>query len=581
MSLITRGLLLATSLCALLFPRTALAQENTSTATIETSGSTASLNPISGSLRPAYDLWRGTGGRRIASEAGKLAAVVAAGTNDQKAMLLEARIACFPTHDSFPPTDFRRMNQVALKTLPDIKRQADNGDALAQYLLAFCMQNGVGAILDPDGAKDYYAKAANAGISAAMVALGQASEREKNYGVAREWYEKAAALGDFQAEICIGDLYQYGNSVPKDMNQAFKWMEKAANRGDAYSQFLVGYWLNNGTGGITRDPEKAMDWFRKSAENGYEDAKRMLPKPVPADLGMPAKELQIAQWLKGTTQTLEAGRGKNIYVVEFWATWCPPCRASIPHLTELAKKFKDKNVVFVGISAEDVDTVAPFVEKMGDKMDYNVAVDNDRKTDKAYMEPFQAEAIPHAFVVDKQGRIVWQGHPMMGLEDTLSQIVSGKFDLEAAKRAEVASKLAAAYRDMLRRDEDPTVVKKFGEQVLSDTASDWSLLNETAWYILTAEGVKNRNIDLALRMARKGCEITGFKKAMVLDTYARALWDSGKKKEAAEREKQAIKFADSDHDKETMTAALKQYTAKPGKDDKKPGGAEAQQRHHE
>lgn len=47
------------------------------------------------------------------------------------------------------------------------------------------------------------------------------------------------------------------------------------------------------------------------------------------------------------------GDGTNAYVLEFWATWCGPCRQTIPHLSELAHKYKEKNITFVGITDED------------------------------------------------------------------------------------------------------------------------------------------------------------------------------------------------------------------------------------
>ena len=56
-----------------------------------------------------------------------------------------------------------------------------------------------------------------------------------------------------------------------------------------------------------------------------------------------------------------------------WATWCPPCLKSIPHLTELQKKYKD-TCIFVGVSDEPEGTVKNFVNKMGNQMDYCVAI---------------------------------------------------------------------------------------------------------------------------------------------------------------------------------------------------------------
>lgn len=163
-----------------------------------------------------------------------------------------------------------------------------------------------------------------------------------------------------------------------------------------------------------------------------------------AELGDPAAPLVISEWVKGKPVDLAAAKGKQIVVVEFWATWCGPCRTSIPHLTEMQKKFKD--VRFVGVSDEDAAVVKKFVAKMGEKMDYAVAVDKERKTSAGYMEAFGIGGIPHAFVVDLKGQVVWQGHPMDGLEEVLPEVVAGKYDLSKAKqRAAAAKKLEAFY----------------------------------------------------------------------------------------------------------------------------------------
>jgi thiol-disulfide isomerase/thioredoxin len=65
-------------------------------------------------------------------------------------------------------------------------------------------------------------------------------------------------------------------------------------------------------------------------------------------VGDDAPALEISKWAKGEkVDRLEKDR---TYVVEFWATWCGPCRTSIPHLTQLQKNYKDKGVQFIGVS---------------------------------------------------------------------------------------------------------------------------------------------------------------------------------------------------------------------------------------
>ena len=93
-------------------------------------------------------------------------------------------------------------------------------------------------------------------------------------------------------------------------------------------------------------------------------------------------------------------------VVEFWATWCPPCRKSIPHLNELNKKFKDKGLVIIGVSDEDQKKVEDF--RKTTPMEYHVAIDKKGELS----QKFGIRGIPHAFIVGKDGKIIWEGHPM-------------------------------------------------------------------------------------------------------------------------------------------------------------------------
>ena len=137
-----------------------------------------------------------------------------------------------------------------------------------------------------------------------------------------------------------------------------------------------------------------------------------------ARLGDAAAPLAIKEWIKG--KPVEVKDGKNIYVVEFWATWCLPCKFSIPHLTDLQQKLKDKGVVFVGISSEPAEKVKPFVQQMGTNMDYTVAIDTeDNRSRRGYTVAYWQQSIPVCFIVRRRA----SSHTSRGIP-RLSQIAN-------------------------------------------------------------------------------------------------------------------------------------------------------------
>ncbi len=294
-----------------------------------------------------------------------------------------------------------------------------------------------------------------------------------------------------------------------------------------------------------------------------------------AKLGDPAPALTLAKTVKGEPVDLAAGKGKQTYVVEFWATWCGPCRVSIPHLTELQKRFKAQNVTFIGISDEKEDKVKPFVDKMAEKMDYTVAVDDGRKTFKAYMEAYGQNGIPTSFVVNPEGQIVWVGHPMDGLDKAVEQVLAGKFDLAAAQtefgEREVKQKrmmeLNTAFGSYLQLNEKGEKEKaaETGNKLLELAGKDHSILNAIAWNILTNPRMKNRDLPFALKVSQAAVEASGGTEPAVLDTHARALFDNGKAAEAIATQKRAVAAAKDDKVKAEMEKTLTKYENPPAK----------------
>ena len=186
-----------------------------------------------------------------------------------------------------------------------------------------------------------------------------------------------------------------------------------------------------------------------------------------AELGDSAPPLEIAEWIKGEPVDWNHAKGKNVIVVEFWATWCGPCRVSIPHLTDLQRRFAERGVLIVGVSDESAAQVRPFVDGMGDKMDYPVAIDREGKTGQAYMAAFGVSGIPHAFVVDREGRIAWHGHPMSGLEQVLDRLAANTFDLAVERKRLTGQRQVQQYLEMALRGDDDAKLDALAKEILA------------------------------------------------------------------------------------------------------------------
>ncbi|MBN1490071.1 MAG: redoxin domain-containing protein [Phycisphaerae bacterium] len=270
------------------------------------------------------------------------------------------------------------------------------------------------------------------------------------------------------------------------------------------------------------------------------------------ELGDAAPPLNIANWIQGTPVNLNAGVGKRIYIIEFWATTCGPCRTSIPHLTDLQAKYKEDGVVIVSISKEPAATVAGFVRQMGDKMGFTVAIDQNGNTTSAYMTAFGIAGIPHAFIVDKRGKLAWHGHPVRGLDSTLAQVVSGTYDPKAAQNAEKARLLISEYVQTLlsmngtdsRREKDRLEkhARSVGREILTLGRKNADVLNALAWRILTMRSLPTRDYPLAMEAAKAAYDLTDGEDADVLDTYARALFDTGQMTEAIKHQRKAVEL---------------------------------------
>ena len=121
--------------------------------------------------------------------------------------------------------------------------------------------------------------------------------------------------------------------------------------------------------------------------------------------------------LNGKTWTLSALRGK-VVLVNFWATWCPPCRKEMPDLQALYERFEPQGLVILGISDEETSKVEPFIHER--KVTFPILLDPGRKVN----EEFIVEGIPKSFVYDREGKLVAQSIDMRTQKQFLEMLSS-------------------------------------------------------------------------------------------------------------------------------------------------------------
>ena len=187
-------------------------------------------------------------------------------------------------------------------------------------------------------------------------------------------------------------------------------------------------------------------------------------------LGDPAPPLRLRSWLKGPpVEKFDKGR---VYVLEFWATWCRPCIASMPHLSELARKYRDR-ITVLGVDMYErkttsMEKIRAFVDSMGDRMDFQVAAADSNFMAATWVQGFGEDTgIPKSFVVDSNGRLAWIGHPTQ-LDEVLPQIVNGTWDIKAALTQRNENRRLAALDDslsyeLMRYGDDPLKAGDLGK----------------------------------------------------------------------------------------------------------------------
>ena len=164
-------------------------------------------------------------------------------------------------------------------------------------------------------------------------------------------------------------------------------------------------------------------------------------------IGDPAPPIEVESFLKG--EPITALVPGTVYVVEFWATWCGPCKASIPHLSDLQKRHPEVPIIAVAVGWSDIGEVQAFVRERDAAIGYRIAIDGApgegarrSRMRGAWCDAAYERGVPTAFIVDGGGRVTWIGHPM-DIDEPLAAVVEERWDLPA---------VAEAHRRRLEQD---------------------------------------------------------------------------------------------------------------------------------
>lgn len=333
-------------------------------------------------------------------------------------------------------------------------------------------------------------------------------------------------------------------------------------------------------------------------------------------VGSKAPTLSDVDWLTPDKTHNEWTEGE-VYVLDFWATWCGPCISAMPHVIELQEQYEDQGVHVIGVAIWPQSKAAKTSDWIKDPkkytsswpsgldINYSIAEDQDGKTAKSFMAAAKKNGIPTVMIVGKTGNIEWIGHPMNGMDEVLELIVDDSFDHDAwlterkikeERSRELTTKLSTAfekedwptvfssvdalveldpkrfgvylmekYQIAVSRAADEKIVEQTKSQILNGPLSDDAqFLGLGAYRIVSEESTFNddeKDLDFALKLAELAIEKSKRSDPFLLSVLARTHFLRGEHQDAVRHQEQAVRLSEGQQTNKPYKATLDKYRA--------------------
>ncbi|MCK1421593.1 TlpA family protein disulfide reductase [Bradyrhizobium sp. 182] len=197
-------------------------------------------------------------------------------------------------------------------------------------------------------------------------------------------------------------------------------------------------------------------------------------------VGSPAPSIKVEDWLRGQpVTTFEPGK---VYIIEFWATWCGPCIASMQNLVILQSKYRSSGVEVVGIAAHEQASTADearasldaWLTKSLPNLNFAIAFDYAGEMNKLWMDPSFSVGIPSSFVIDRDGRFAFIGHPTQ-FDNALPKVLNGSWAVSDEAQALDAERITKGRRRKRELSQKRALVEPiFARLEAAMNSKDWA-----------------------------------------------------------------------------------------------------------